>query len=85
MGNRYIHPEVVIEVDIPMKVKIVSLGDWSGIGVERTQEKWDELLSTGDIKKLIADSRAQQLLSVVELEDQDVFDRMIVEINMNTN
>lgn len=53
MGNRYIHPEDELTINLSFKVKIKAVGDHSSVGVDVTKRNYDFVNDNGDLVEYI--------------------------------
>jgi len=53
MGNRYIYPNDEFEINISLKVKVTSVGNWSGIPQEVTEENYEMVKNNGNLEMWI--------------------------------
>ena len=79
VGNRYIHPEDEMTINLSFKVKIKSVGDHSSVGVSVTKQNYDSIKDNGDLVEHIKD----EILNKIPYEGEinlDFIDRIIYEI-----
>lgn len=79
MGNRYIHPEDEIEINLSLKVKVKAVGDHSSIDVGVTKQNYDLIKENGTLVEYIKD----EILNKIPYEGEinlDFIDRIIYEI-----
>lgn len=79
MGNRYIHPEDEMTINLSLKVKIKSVGDHSSVGVSVTKQNYDFIKENGNLVDYIKD----EILNKIPYEGElnlDFIDRIIYEI-----
>lgn len=79
MANRYIHPNDEFEVNINLKVKVTSVGDWSGIPQEVTKRNYEAIKNDGTLVKEISEKLKSELSSCNEI-NLDFIDRVIFEV-----
>jgi hypothetical protein len=79
MANRYIHPNDEFEVNINLKVKVTSVGDWSGIPQEVTKHNYETIKNDGTLVKEICEKLKSELSSCNEV-NLDFLDRVIFEV-----
>lgn len=79
MGNRYIHPEDEIEINLSFKVKIKYVGNHSSVDISVTQKNYDFIKDNGDLVEYIK----EEILNNIPYEGEinlDFIDRIIYEI-----
>ena len=79
VGNRYIHPEDEMTINLSLKVKIKSVGDHSSVGVSVTKQNYDFIKDSGDLVEYIK----EEILNKIPHEGEinlDFIDRIIYEI-----
>ena len=79
MGNRYIHPEDEMTINLSLKVKIKAVGDYSSVSVDVTKRNYDFVKDNGDLVEYIKD----EILSKIPYQGEvnlDFIDRIIYEI-----
>ena len=79
MGNRYIHPNDEFDINIKLKVKVTSVGNWSGIPQETTEKGYEMIKNNGNLQKLIEDHLRNQIMWTNDLT-LDLLDRVIFEV-----
>lgn len=79
MANRYIHPNEEFEVNINFKVKVTSVGDWSGIPQEVTKHNYETIKNDGTLVKEICEKLKSEISSCNEI-NLDFLDRVIFEV-----
>ena len=79
MANRYIHPNDEFEVNINFKVKVTSVGDWSGIPQEVTKRNYETIKNDGSLVKEICEKLKSEISSCNEI-NLDFLDRVIFEV-----
>ena len=79
MVNRYIHPNDEFEVNISLKVKVTSVGDWSGIPQEVTKRNYETIKNDGTLVKEICEKLKSEISSCNEI-NLDFLDRVIFEV-----
>ena len=79
MGNRYIHPNDEFDINIKLKVKVTSVGNWSGIPQETTEEDYETIKNNGNLQKWIEDHLRNQIMWENDLT-VDLLDRVIFEV-----
>lgn len=79
MGNRYIYPNDEFDINIKLKVKVTSVGNWSGIPQETTKEDYETIKSNGNLQKRIEDHLRNQIMWTNDLTT-DLLDRVIFEV-----
>ena len=79
MGNRYIHPEDEMTINLSLKVKIKAVGDHSSVGVDVTKQNYDFIKDNGDLVEYIKG----EILNKIPYQGEtnlDFIDRIIYEI-----
>lgn len=79
MTNRYIHPNDEFYININLKVKVTSVGDWSGIPQEVTNRNYEMVKNNGNLQKWIEDHLRSQIMWSNDLTT-DLLDRVIFEV-----
>ena len=79
MTNRYIHPNDEFEVNINLKVKVTSVGDWGGISQEVTKHNYETIKNDGTLIKEICEKLKSELSYCNEI-NLDFLDRVIFEV-----
>ena len=79
MGNRYIHPNDEFDINIKLKVKVTSVGNWRGIPQETTEEGYEMIKNNGNLQKWIEDHLRNQIMWTNDLTI-DLLDRVIFEV-----
>lgn len=79
MGNRYIHPNDEFDINIKLKVRVTSVGNWSGIPQEITEEDYETIKNNGKLQKWIEDHLRNQIMWTNDLT-VDLLDRVIFEV-----
>ena len=62
MANRYIHPNDEFDININLKVRVTSVGDWSGIAKETTEGNYEMIKNNGNLQKWIEDHLRNQIM-----------------------
>ena len=63
MSSNWIHPEQQFDVQLNVKVKIDSVGDWCCLGTPQDlQLKFDKMVKSGDVQKLIQKAILEDLI-----------------------
>ena len=79
VGNRYIHPEDELTINLSLKVKIKAVGDHGSVGVDVTKQNYDFIKDNGDLVEYIK----EEILNKIPYEGEinlDFIDRIIYEI-----
>lgn len=79
MANRYIHPNDEFDININLKDKVTSVGDWSGIHQEVTKRNYETIKNDGTLVKEICEKLKSELSSCNEI-NLDFLDRVIFEV-----
>ena len=79
MANRYIHPNDEFDININFKVKVASVGDWSGITKETTEGNYEMIKNNGNLQKWIEDYLRNQIMWSNDFTT-DLLDRVIFEV-----
>lgn len=79
MGNRYIHPNDEFDINIKLKVKVISVGNWSGIPQETTEKAYEMIKNNGNLQKWIEDHLRNQIMWTNDLTI-DLLDRVTFEV-----
>lgn len=79
MGNRYIHPEDEVTINLSLKVKIKSVGDHSSVGISVTKQNYYFIKDNGDLIEYIKDEILNKIPHEGEI-NLDFIDRIIYEI-----
>lgn len=79
MGNRYIHPEDEMTINLSFKVKIKAVGNHSSTCVSVTKRNYDFIKNNGDLVECIKDEILKKIPHQSEI-NLDFIDRIIYEI-----
>lgn len=79
MGNRYIHPDDEFEINISLKVKVTSVGNWSGIPQEVTEEDYEMVKNNGNLEMWIKKHLEKQITYQNDL-NTDLLDVVVFEV-----
>ena len=79
MANRYIHPNDEFDININIKVRVTSVGDWSGITKETTEGNYEMIKNNGNLQKWIEDHLRNQIMWSNDLTT-DLLDRVLFEV-----
>ena len=79
MANRYIHPNDEFDININLKVRVTSVGDWSGITKETTEGNYEMIKNNGNLQKWIEDHLRNQIMWSNDFTT-DLLDRVIFEV-----
>lgn len=79
VGNRYIHPEDEMIINLSLKVKIKAVGDHSSVGVNVTKQNYNFIKENGDLIEYIKDEIMNKIPHEGEI-NLDFIDRIIYEI-----
>ena len=79
MGNRYIYPDDEFEINISLKVKVTSVGNWSGIPQEVTEENYEMVKNNGNLEMWIKKHLENQIMYQNDL-NTDLLDVVVFEL-----
>ena len=79
MGNRYIHPDDEFQINISFKVKVTSVGNWSGIPQEVTEENYEMVKNNGNLEMWIKKHLENQIKCQNNL-NTDLLDMVVFEV-----
>jgi hypothetical protein len=79
MGNRYIHPDDEFDININLKVKVTSVGNWSGIPQEVTEENYEMVKNNGNLEMWIKKHLENQIMYQNDL-NTDLLDVVVFEL-----
>ena len=79
MGNRYIHPDDEFEINISLKVKVTSVGNWSGIPQEVTEENYEMAKNNGNLEMWIKKHLEKQITYQNDL-NTELLDMVVFEL-----
>ena len=79
MGNRYINPDDEFEINISLKVKVTSVGNWSGIPQDVTEENYEMVKNSGNLEMWIKKHLENQIMYQNNL-NTDLFDMVVFEV-----
>ena len=79
MGNRYIYPDDDFQINISFKVKVTSVGNWSGIPQEVTEENYEMVKNNGNLEMWIKKHLENQIMYQNNL-NTDILDVVVFEV-----
>ena len=79
MGNRYINPDDEFEINISLKVKVTSVGNWSGIPQDVTEENYEMGKNNGNLEMWIKEHLENQIMYQNNL-NTDLLDMVVFEL-----